>query len=57
MTETELRTELAAINKAIQEQNQATMNDTGNTIEDEYGNMEFYIQLLEEKIEVLEQLI
>ena len=54
MKETELRIKLAAINKAIQEQNHYS---TGNTIEDEYADMEIYIQLLEQKTEVLEQLI
>ena len=57
MNKTELRIELSDINKAIQKQNQTTLYNTGNTIEDEYADMEIYVQLLEEKIAILLQLL
>ena len=57
MNKTELRTELSSINKTIQKQNQTTLYNTGNAIEDDYADMEIYIQLLEEKIAILLQLL
>ena len=57
MNETELMAKLVDVNKAIQGQHQANPYSTGNTIEDEYADMEIYIQLLEEKVDILEQLI